>query len=134
MTEPTRRPPAPAVSRKVPGGPTPIGGEIRTGQERCTARRSLGLDRDPMGGGALAEAVGFGFERCVLDDGESAAQRIAHAAGALLHDMRQFMAKQLLALHGVGLIATGGKIDIGANRECDRTDAFGLGPDMHSHS
>jgi hypothetical protein len=48
--------------------------------------------------------------------------------------MRQFVAEQLLAVHGIGLKPAGGKIDVGADREGDGADAFGLGSDMHAHS
>ena len=87
-----------------------------------------------MGGGALTEAIGFGFECCVLDDGKAGAERVSHTPRALLDDMSQFMAEQLLAVRGVGLKAAGGEIDIGADREGDCTDPLGLRPDMHAHS
>ena len=49
----------------------------------------------------LAEAVGFGFESVVLDHGDPGAEWVPHAASALLDDMRQFVAEQLLAVPAI---------------------------------
>jgi len=96
--------------------------------------RHLRLRRDAVSGGMPAEAVGFGFEGVVLHDRELGAERVLHAAGALLHDMRQFVAQELLAVHAVGPIAAGSKIHVCAHREGDGADTLRLRPDMHAHS
>jgi hypothetical protein len=54
---------------------------------------------------------------------------VAIVPGALLHDMRQFVAEQLPAVHRIGLLAARRKIDVGADREGDGTNALGLRPD-----
>jgi hypothetical protein len=51
----------------------------------------------------------------------------------LLHDMRQFVAEQLLAVRGVGLKPARGEIDIGAKGKRDSADPLRLWPDMHPH-
>ena len=93
----------------------------------------FGCSCDPMRGGALAEAVGFGFERPVLDDGDARPHRVAHPALALLHHMGQFVAEQLLARRGVRLKPARREIDVRTEGEGDRPDPLRLRPDMHPH-
>jgi hypothetical protein len=61
-------------------------------------RPHLCLRRNTVSGRALAETVGLGFKCMVLDHRKPRPERVAYSAGALLYDVRQFMAQQLLAL------------------------------------
>jgi hypothetical protein len=47
--------------------------------------------------GACAHPIGFRFERVILHNDQPGALRIADASGALLHDVRQFVAEQMMA-------------------------------------
>jgi hypothetical protein len=81
----------------------------------------------------VAHTVGLRFQRVVLDDGEAGAERVADAAGALLQDVGKLVAQELLAGGGVRLEAAGGEVDIRADGEGNRADAFGLRAFVHAH-
>ena len=64
--------------------------------KRCRLPLKDGCDRTP--GGARAEPIGFGFERRILNDGQTSVVRNADATGTLLDDVNQFVAEQRLSL------------------------------------
>ena len=81
----------------------------------------------------MAQPVRLRLQRPVLHHRHASAHRVAHASLALLHHMRQLVAEQLPALHGVRLEAPGREIDVGAHGERDRADPLRLRADMHPH-
>jgi hypothetical protein len=83
-----------------------------------------------MRGGKTAHPLRLRLQRAVLHHREAAAERIAHAAGALLHHMGELVAEQLLAPRGLRLEAARRVIDVGAQGEGDGADALGLWADM----
>src|SRR5262245_65841625 len=76
---------------------------FRTVEEICLQAKSWlrveALARCIEGGSVVPQPIRFRLQLAVLDDREPAAERVADAAGALLHDMRQFVAEQLPALY-----------------------------------
>ena len=59
-----------------------------------------------------AQAVGFGFQRVVLHYCGPAAEGIPDASGALLKNMGQFMAEQLLSLDAMGVVMSGSEVNV----------------------
>jgi hypothetical protein len=100
---------------------------------RPSGLRTVPPSRHHLRRGAVAHAVGFRFQGVVLDDGKAGAERVAHPAGALLQDVRQFVAEELLAGGGVRLEAAGGEVDVRADGEGNRADALGLRALVHAH-
>jgi len=84
-------------------------------------------------GGAQAHAVGFGLHGAVLHHGDARTKWIADAAGALLHDVRQFVVKKLLPLRGGRVVLSRCEIQIRAVREGQGTDRRRLRSDMDPH-
>src|SRR4051812_24527468 len=80
-----------------------------------------------------AHPICFGFERVILDDCHTIAERIADAARLLLDDMPQFMAEQFLALNRVRVVLTGSEMDVRAPRIGYRADGGRLLPDVDAH-
>ena len=77
-----------------------------------------------------AEAVGFGFEGVVLNDGDSAAEGIGDASGALLHDVGKLVAEQKLSVRRVRVVLAGSEVDVRTPGKGDGPDGRGLGADM----
>ena len=61
---------------------------------------------------ASAATFRFGFQGVVLHHGGAAAKRIPDASGALLENVGQFMAEQLLSLDAVGVVISGSEVNV----------------------
>src|SRR5436190_16025624 len=59
-----------------------------------------------------AHAIRFGFQGVVLHHGGAAAKRIPDASGALLENVGQFMAEQLLSLDAVRVVMSGSEVNV----------------------
>ena len=82
---------------------------------------------------AQAHSLGLGLQRRVLHHRDTSRKGVAHATGALLDDVSQFMAEELLARGRLGVVLAGCEIKVGAVREGEGADRGGLVPDMHAH-
>jgi len=80
-----------------------------------------------------AQAVGFCFERVILDHSDSAAEGVGYPARPLLHHVRQFVAEEKLSLRRVGVVLARREVQLGAPGERDGSNGRCLRPHMHPH-
>src|SRR5688572_10518481 len=83
-----------------------------------------------MRGGAMSHPLRLGFHRVVLHDRDTGTEWIAHAARALLQDVRELVAEDLLALRRGGVVLAGCEMDVGALGECESADGRCLRTDV----
>ena len=69
--------------------------------------------------------MGLCLEYRVMHHGHPRSQRVAHPPGALLDDVRQLVAEQLLALGRLGVVLARREVEVGAVSEgqCADDDA-----------
>src|SRR5689334_9921479 len=87
----------------------------------------------PMHGRLHPQTVGLGFEGVVLHHCGAASKRVVDPSGALLENVRQFMAKQLLPLEAVGVVIARSEVNVGSPGKGNCADAGNFRTNMDAN-
>jgi len=77
--------------------------------------------------GHPSQPVGFGLKGLVLDNGNSVVKGVGDSAGALLDNVREFVAEKELAVRGVRVVLARREVQIGAPGKGDGANRGSLG-------
>src|SRR5262245_38488337 len=82
----------------------------------------VALARDRRHRGSNAHAIGFRFQRMILDHGDAAAEWIPDTSRSLLHDVPELVTEQLLSLNCVWIVLARSEVNVRAPRVSDRAE------------
>ena len=91
------------------------------------------MRRGRRGRGTLGHPIGFGFERVILTTATPEPNGLRTRPDRCLHDVRQFVAEQVLPLPAVRVVLAAREIDVGPVGEGERVDGRRFVPDVDAH-
>jgi hypothetical protein len=84
-------------------------------------------------GSHAAQTVGFCFKNLILHYRDSGSEGIGYPSGALLHDVRELVAKQELAMRRVRVILAGREVQVRAPGKCNCANGRSVRAYVDSH-